>query len=636
MFKKILSFPKVFKRGSAVAIDGVVVSVSVYICYRNYTDKFNKFPLDLSELWLVQLIALLCTIPLFVMFGFYNVVYRYVSKPEFFSMALAIALANCLFFLSVHILQLNLFSNYDFLILFTIQIISIFASRLVVRVLNEGLTVKRHNRRASYHSNVLIYGAGSAGRQIAGALMKNSELKALGYMDDDVNLQGRRINGLEVFSPRAIDQLKEKYEIENILLAMPSVSKQQKLDIIDFLIGKKMKVQTLPSLSDLYMGRVNMSDIREVSIEDILGREPVSSDLSLMRKDIERKSVMISGAGGSIGSEIAVQVFSLNPSEIILFEHSEYLLFKISEHLKKSQNVRRCNTKIITLLGSVTDKIRINQVLSEYNPDIIYHAAAYKHVPLVEENIVLGVKNNFLGTLYLAQQAIDTKVEKFVLISTDKAVRPTNVMGTTKRLAEMVLQAISTKQKTTKFLMVRFGNVLNSSGSVVPIFKKQIEEGGPVTVTDREVTRYFMTIAEAASLVIQACSMTSSFPVEGKSAPVYLLDMGKPVKIFDLAVKLIELSGLSYWTEGAKNDGDIEIKITGLRPGEKLFEELLITPEDNKTEHAKIRVANENYIGWEILSKEIPKIENLIEKNDRHGLLRILHELVPEFTHNSR
>jgi FlaA1/EpsC-like NDP-sugar epimerase len=399
---------------------------------------------------------------------------------------------------------------------------------------------------------------------------------------------------------------------------------------LQLLRGYNVTVRTLPSYSDLAEGRVTVNDIRELSISDVLGRDTVAPDPALMRRDIAGKTVLVTGAGGSIGSELCRQIFEQAPKKLVLFDHSEYALYAILHELQqKSANIST-DIDIYAILGSVTDKRRVEQLLQNMSPDTVFHAAAYKHVPLVEENMFEGIKNNLFGTLTLSQAAIDAGVKKFVLISTDKAVRPTNIMGASKRLAELVLQASSTAQTKTIFAMVRFGNVLDSSGSVVPLFREQIKAGGPVTVTHTDVTRYFMTISEAAELVIQAGAMTTAQPKFGQAAPVYLLDMGEPIKIYDLARHIIEFSGLTIY-DAATGDGDIEIQITGLRPGEKLYEELLIGDAASASSHPKIKLADEAFLPWSALDKNLKTMADCIDLQQTEKILEIISELVSGF-----
>jgi FlaA1/EpsC-like NDP-sugar epimerase len=463
--------------------------------------------------------------------------------------------------------------------------------------------------------NVIIYGAGSAGRQLANALLQSREYKPVAFIDDAKDLISQHINGIKVYSIDRVELLIQKYNVDEALLALPSASRQRRNEIINFLEPYPILVRTLPGVSELAQGKIEVEDLRTVSIDDLLGREPVKPQQSLLQENIKDKVVMVTGAGGSIGSELCRQIIKLGASKLILFEQSELALYTIDQELSKDH--------VFPILGSVVNQDRVERVCKKFGVKTIYHAAAYKHVPMVEYNSTEGVVNNIFGTLKCAQAAINCHVEAFVLISTDKAVRPTNTMGATKRSAEMVLQALSDDQNTTKFVMVRFGNVLNSSGSVIPLFKNQIKDGGPVTVTDREIIRYFMTIPEAVELVIQAGAM-------GKGGEVFVLDMGKPVKIFDLATKMIYLSGLEVRNESNPN-GEIEIKITGLRPGEKLFEELLIGDNVSKTKHPMIMRAKEEMLSWDELSVILNSLEGAVADSNQEVLQSLLIQIVPGF-----
>jgi len=457
---------------------------------------------------------------------------------------------------------------------------------------------------------VLIYGAGSAGRQLATALYHSKEFSALAYIDDDSKLSGLDVNGIRVYPSSEIELLIERYDIDSVLLAIPSASRLVSKKIVDSLSDYQVKVLTLPGLSDIAGGKVNISDVREVDIADLLGRDEVEPNQSLLDSCIKQKSVMVTGAGGSIGSELCRQILKQAPKRLVLFEQSEFALYSIEREIKSSFD----SIELVAVLGSVTDQDQLEKVMMQFNVDTVYHAAAYKHVPLVEGNNIPGLRNNVLGTWRCAEAAVASNVENFVLISTDKAVRPTNVMGASKRLAELVLQGLSEREgDSIRFTMVRFGNVLGSSGSVIPLFKEQIKQGGPVTVTDPDITRYFMTIPEAASLVIQAGSM-------GDSGEVFVLDMGEPVKIYNLAKQMINLTGLSV--RSAQNpSGDIEIVFTGLRDGEKLYEELLIGDDVVRTDHSMIMRAQEVKLPWDELVQVLDSLSSAIDCYD-HAVIR--------------
>jgi FlaA1/EpsC-like NDP-sugar epimerase len=466
----------------------------------------------------------------------------------------------------------------------------------------------------------LVYGAGDAGIQLVSALAHSSEYNPVGFIDDSKELQGNQIRGLNVYSIDSIGDVISKLKVDEVLIAMPSASRNKRLDIINALESYPVLVRMLPGVAELAEGKISIGDLRQVSIKDLLGRDVVEANEELLDKNITNKIVVVTGAGGSIGSELCRQIVFLKPKALILYEMSELALYTIEKELS---NIGIPSLDIYPILGSVNNKGRLNNVFKRFRVDTIYHAAAYKHVPMVEFNNTEGVNNNIFGTLSCAQVAIDNGVETFVLISTDKAVRPTNTMGATKRSAELVLQALSAKQSGTKFTMVRFGNVLGSSGSVIPLFKQQIKDGGPVTVTDANIIRYFMTIPEAVELVVQAGAM-------GTGGDVFVLDMGKPIRINDLAKRMIKLSGLEVKDESNPN-GDIEIQYTGLRPGEKLYEELLIGDNVSDTDNPLIMRAQEDMLAWDELEPILNDLKIAVIDCDQKKLRELLVQIVPGF-----
>jgi FlaA1/EpsC-like NDP-sugar epimerase len=500
-------------------------------------------------------------------------------------------------------------------------------SRLLARyIFDRSYYIKKKPKKLL--PRALIYGAGSAGRQLVSSLERSNEMIVIGFIDDDHLLQGQVLQGKDIFSSKELENLILKKQITHILLALPSVKRNIRLQILKNINKYKVVVRTLPSIQDLVEGKVTISDIREPMIEDVLGRDQIIPNIQLLSKNITSKIVLITGAGGSIGSELCRQIINLNPIKILLVEMNEYALYAIHSELEEIKIKNGSSLEIIPLPASVQDENRMETIIRTWKPDTLYHAAAYKHLPLVEQNVCEGIKNNVFGTLTVAKIAIENNVSDMVLISTDKAVRPTNVMGASKRLAELCLQALSEKSKTnkTKLSIVRFGNVLNSSGSVIPKFKKQIREGGPVTLTHPEVTRYFMTIPEAAQLVIQASAMA-----DGRD--VFVLDMGEPVKIKNLIHRMISLSGLSVQDE--KNlEGDVKIEITGLRPGEKLYEELLLGDDPQPTKHPKIQKAQDPFIPWNELESYLDKLDVLIKENKVEDILIVLKELVVGYKPN--
>ena len=455
---------------------------------------------------------------------------------------------------------------------------------------------------------LLIFGAGTAGVQTATALGVSRQFELVGFVDDDPAKVGRSINGAPVLSAANMPDLVVSERITDILLAMPGASRDRRNRIIESLNNLPVHVRTLPSMADLASGRVSVQDFKELDIEDLLGREPVAPRNDLLARDLADQVVLVTGAGGSIGGELTRQIVLQRPRQLLLLDHNEFGLYTIHQELEAICNAQALAVQLVPLLGSVVDAPRMHALCAAYRPATIYHAAAYKHVPLVEGNAGIGVLNNVMGTLNMAHAAMEAGVHRFVLVSTDKAVRPTNVMGATKRVAELVLQALSAEPSQTSFSMVRFGNVLGSSGSVVPLFRRQLAAGGPLTVTHAEVTRYFMTIPEAAQLVLQAGAM-------GRGGDVFVLDMGEPVKIMDLARRMVQLSGLAL-RDSAHPTGDIEIVVTGLRTGEKLYEELLIGDNPEPTEHPRIMKAREPFLPWSQLQQELAALESAAAQNN--------------------
>lgn len=470
---------------------------------------------------------------------------------------------------------------------------------------------------------VIIYGAGSAGIQLSEALRVSHEFKPIAFVDSDKSLHDTFLGGLKVLPPKKIRKLVARNKIDEVLIAMPSVSKSTLRSLLREIESFSIKVRILPGLAELAQGKISVSELKEVDITDLLGRSEVAADKELINKNIKHQVVLVTGAGGSIGSEISRQVSQNNPRKLILVDANEYALYSIKNEL----SIISPSTKVYSILASVTNKNRMTEVYKAFKVDTIYHAAAYKHVPIVEENPFEAVFNNIIGTQACVQAAIDAEVETFVLISTDKAVRPTNIMGATKRFAEMILQSLSDQddiKNKTRITMVRFGNVIGSSGSAIPLFQQQIKDGGPVTVTHSEVIRYFMSISEAAELVIQAGAM-------GKGGDVFVLDMGEPVKIYELAKRLIRLSGMELKNED-NPDGDIEIIFTGLRPGEKLYEELLIGDNVSTTEHKRILRAEEDFLTKNEIDQYLVLLKEIIKKGDVVSLKEILKEVISGYT----
>ena len=610
---KISSLSRIKKGLILAIIDSFIV---VFVLIVAYYLRLGYFYWPEGNLLLAILGAPLIAIPIFYSFGLYQSIVRYIGPKALFTVIQAVSLYAVFWgLIDYMVVSIEGTPRSVILINWMLAILAIGASRIIAKwiVLNQSL-VSLSNRK-----NIIIYGAGSAGSQLSDILKSSSEFNHVAYIDDNTSLQGTSINNIPVRPVDSLPLMILKNNISEVFLALPNISKSERNLIVENLSQFSVTVKILPSISDIAGGRVKVDDLRRIEIKDLLGRSPVKPLKSLLEIKNTDKVVLVTGAGGSIGSELARQIVKLNPKKIILFDHSEFALYKIHQELINIANERI----IIPILGSIQSKEKLTKICIDYNVQTIYHAAAYKHVPLVELNQSEGVFNNVIGTLKLSQVAISCNVETFVLISTDKAVRPTNTMGAAKRCAELVLQALSETSQITCFTMVRFGNVLDSSGSVIPLFKKQIRQGGPVTVTDVNVVRYFMTISEAVELVIQSGAM-------GKGGDVFLLDMGNPVKIYDLAKQMIQLSGLTV-LDADNPDGDIEIKFTGLRPGEKLYEELLVDGNAIKTENKLIMRSEESMIGWKELEPQLIKLEDLCIKDKSKDIQQILLSLVPEF-----
>jgi len=561
-------------------------------------------------------------IPIFVRFGLYSTVIRYIDFNALWAVVQAVSLYVLVLGLLGYMTAVGYIAEVEgilrslILINWLLAIVAIGGSRMTARWLLSGADSKKNIRGCTH---VVIYGAGSAGRQLSIALKEAAEYKTAAFIDNKPGLLGQSIHGINVVPRDDLGQLIKTKKVTEVLLAIPSLSRAERNEIIHFLEPYQVLVRSLPSVSELAQGKLRIADLRDVSIVDLLGRDSVAPNSELLGLNITHKVVMVTGAGGSIGAELCRQIVALKPQVLVLFDQSEFALYRIHKELA---NVDMPNVEILPMLGSVTNHKRLSHILERLGVNTIYHAAAYKHVPMVESNNAEGVINNVFGTLTCAQAAIDHGVDTFVLISTDKAVRPTNTMGATKRVAELVLQSWG-EECNTVFSMVRFGNVLDSSGSVVPLFREQIKGGGPVTVTDPEILRYFMTIHEAVELVIQAGAMA-------KGGDVFVLDMGKPVRILDLAQKMIRLSGLRL-KDKLNPNGDIEIKFTGLRPGEKLYEELLIGGDVSKTGNPMILRAEEEMLAWGDLKLILDELEQAVDSGNQTKLRQLLVKAVPGF-----
>ena len=592
-YEKILFLSRPKKRIISCLCDAIFISVAYFFAFFIRLDHLNV--IYSVELWKALVPLILLTTFIFSQLGLYRAILRYLTFQALFVVCIGALLSMFAFY------GLRLYI--DDLVPRTVPIIYalclvLFAggSRMIMRNY-----ISNRNVFKAYRKNVIIYGAGSTGRQLCFTLRSNQEYKVVAFVDKDPTLFNTNIMGVRVYNSDDITKVIDKKNVTKILLALPSASRSERKSVLYALEPLSIEVQTVPDVDDILSGKSRIDELRDVAIEDLLGRDPVAPHVDLFTANITGKVVMVTGAGGSIGSELCRQILHQKPSKLLLFEVSEYNLYAIDKELAEIVNKQGLDVEIYPLLGSVQRENRLQVVMESFQVQTIYHAAAYKHVPMVEFNVIEGIRNNIFGTLYTAQAAIAAGVETFVLISTDKAVRPTNVMGTTKRMAELSLQALAEISTKTRFCMVRFGNVLGSSGSVIPLFKRQITEGGPITVTDPNIIRYFMTIPEAAQLVIQAGAM-------GKGGDVFVLDMGDPVKIAELAAKLIKLSGLEVKDERNPN-GDVEIQFTGLRPGEKLYEELLIGGNVGQTQHQRIMTADEDYLPW-------PQLEPLLLQLD--------------------
>ena len=604
----ILALPRIAKRFVALSVDLCLCILTVWLAY--YL-RLGEFVVLSGNAMLALAASIGLALPIFIVSGLYRAIFRYSGWPALLTVARAVGIYGLIYMSIFTAIGLNGVPRTVGIIQPILLLMFVGASRALARVWlgDQYLNILKQASRPK----VLIYGAGTTGRQLVAAMANSHEMKVVGFLDDDERLHGHVLNGQPIYNPSDLANLSTTLSISDVLLAMPSLSRKRRNEVLAQIRTARVAVRTLPSVTDLAQGKISISDLRELDIDDLLGREPVMPNHILLAMNIRSKTVMVTGAGGSIGSELCRQILSVGPNKLLLIEQSEFALYAIHQELEERLAGR--GIVLVPLLASVQDYERMREIMFTWNPDTVYHAAAYKHVPLVEHNPAEGIKNNVFGTLRVAQAATENGVSDFVLISTDKAVRPTNIMGASKRLAEMVLQAIAATNPVTKFSMVSFGNVLGSSGSVVPKFRQQIRDGGPITLTHPEITRYFMTIPEAAQLVIQAGAMS-------KGGDVFVLDMGQSVKIMDLATRMIELSGLTIKDEHYP-DGDIEIEITGLRPGEKLYEELLIGNNPKTTSHSRIMKAHEEFIPWSELELKLNALEMALNVNDI-GVIRLM------------
>ncbi|MCD5978836.1 polysaccharide biosynthesis protein [Pseudomonas sp. CDFA 611] len=637
---RMLGLSRKNKRIVQVGADIVLIWVALALAFVVRLGFDAAYAPISNHLWLFATAPIL-TIPIFIRFGMYRAVMRFFGNDALITIGKAVSLSALVLALFVYwysdhkvVVPRSIVFNYWWL-----SLVMIGGLRLMMRhyFLGDWFMGNLHVPFASRSDGlpkVAIYGAGAAGNQLVAALRMGRLMRPVAFIDDDDNLSKRIIAGLPVYKPKHIQQMIDATGADEILLAVPSATRGRRREILGYLEGYPLHVRSVPGFMDLASGRVKVDDIQEVDIADLLGRDSVPAQDDLLEHCITGKTVMVTGAGGSIGSELCRQILMLKPARLLLFEHSEFNLYSIFGELEQQVQRGALTVEVLPILGSVRYFEKMVDVMRTWNVDTVYHAAAYKHVPMVEHNSAEGVLNNVMGTLYTAQAALQVGVANFVLISTDKAVRPTNVMGSTKRLAEMVLQALSreiapvlfrgssnvSQVNKTRFTMVRFGNVLGSSGSVIPLFHKQIKSGGPLTVTHPNITRYFMTIPEAAQLVIQAGSM-------GQGGDVFVLDMGVPVKITELAERMIHLSGLSVRSERNPH-GDIAIQFTGLRPGEKLYEELLIGDNVVPTRHPMIMSAHEDFLSWDVLKEKLELLMDAVSLDDYPQVRKMLREMV--------
>ena len=614
----ILKLPRLTKRAIALLADVAMCLLSVWLAFYLRTGVFHALH---SGVIAAMIVAVLTAVPIFIVSGLYRAVFRYEGFAAAVAIMQAMAAYTLIYAVIFTVFGVDKVPRTLGIIQPALLIVFVFLSRGLVRLFLSG--EYQLQIRESKLPRVIIYGAGNTGRQLLYALESGRAVRVAAFVDDDKRLQGCMLGGLKIYPPRRIPALLRAFGSNTVLLAIPSASRSRRREIVNSLQQCKANVRTVPSYDEIASGKVAVNTLRELEIDELLGRDPVAPKKELLVKTVQHKTVMVTGAGGSIGSELCRQIIRLEPVRLLLAERSEFAVYQIYHELLE-HTAKGTQVEVLPLLADVTDADRMREIMQTWRPQTVYHAAAYKHVPMVEHNPLEGVENNVFGTLIAARAAKDAGVEDFVLISTDKAVRPTNVMGASKRMAELVLQAMAqTDPGRTIFTMVRFGNVLGSSGSVVPRFREQIRSGGPVTLTHPDITRYFMTIPEASQLVLQAASL-------GRGGDVFLLDMGKPVKIYDLAVRMIALSGLTVKDKEHPN-GDIEIQITGLRPGEKLYEELLIGDEPQKTEHPRIFRAVEKSLPMQRMKELTGELVEALAKRDRAWVMRIIQEAVPEF-----
>jgi FlaA1/EpsC-like NDP-sugar epimerase len=604
--RRLAEFPRAFKVAVAMAADAIAVPTALLLAFALRESEFSIPDVAIGTVALATVIVL----GVFAALGLYRAIFRFVLDRGVLTVCLAVVVAVGLFAVADALSSRVL--NAQAVFIFSLLL-------LLYMILSRSLIRELLHFRGGERERVVIYGAGSAGVQLVRALREGGQYEPVAFVDSDPALWRKSVAGVRVHAPADLPALVRRRRIKAVLLAIPSSSRSQRQKVLKSLESLPVHVRTVPDISDIVAGHATVADLREVSANDLLGRDPVAPNDALLGGCIRGKSVMVTGAGGSIGSELCRQIVRLSPLRLVLLEISEAALYQIERELRTTASSQQIDTEIVALLGNARHRHRMKEIMQTYNVQTVYHAAAYKHVPIVEHNIVEGIHNNVLSTWYVAEAALECRVETFVLISTDKAVNPTNVMGATKRFAELILQALQERSETTRFCMVRFGNVLESSGSVVPLFREQIKRGGPVTVTHKDIIRYFMTIPEASQLVLQAGSMA-------RGGDVFVLDMGEPVRILDLARRMIHLMGLTVRDEN-NPEGDIEIVFTGLRPAEKLYEELLIGANVSGTDHPMIMRANEPHIAWQQLRSVLDQMLVALEKFDCEAARALLQEV---------
>ena len=616
----ILSLHRYSKRTIAIITDIGLCTLCTWLAF---TLRLEEFILFKNFNFYSAFVSIIIAIPVFWLFGLYRTIFRYTGLSIILNILASTFVYGLFYFLIVGFYGIQGVPRSIGVIQPMLLFFGIIGSRLAIKYI---LTGNYSFKKSFNKKNVLVYGAGESGRQLVTALENSLEFKVVAFLDDNEQLHRQFILGKTVYPTIKLENLVKTKDISLVFLALPTISRSKRNQIIENLNQYKLTVKTLPSISEIVDGRITISDIKDLNVDDLLNRDEVQPDIKLLNKNINSKTVLVTGAGGSIGSELCRQIIKLKPKNLLLLELNEFALYKIYEELQSYNK----DLKIISILVDAKEQTKLETIFETFKVDTVYHAAAYKHVPLVEENICEGVRNNVFSTLAVAKAAVKKKVSNLVLISSDKAVRPTNIMGASKRLSELCMQGIynHTKDISTNFSIVRFGNVLESSGSVIPKFKKQIKEGGPITLTHEDVTRYFMTVTEAAQLVIQAGAM-------GKHSEVFVLDMGKSVKIRDLVDKMIKLSGFRIKDDKNLN-GDIEVKITGLRPGEKLYEELLIGNNPQKTHHERIQKAQDPFIPFDQLKLDLDDLSTLLNNNKVVEVKKTLERLLPSYKSNSK